>query len=78
MLRVGDLVLYRVTVDGILGVFLGEEPPPNQFAPSTDRINEFFVVWSGKTTTTLAALDFLWRIPLPDDPRSTPARGDPT
>lgn len=73
--RVGDLVTYSAERQE-LGVFLGE----TQLSDSSGRLNAHNTYWStvlGWETSTLPFLDLLRRVPLPEDPRSTPARGDP-
>jgi hypothetical protein len=75
MLRIGDLVLYG-TVAPELGVFLEEEVRRN--GPNNHKYNLFWNAVSGKMARTVVDFDLLTRVPLPDDPRSTPARGDPT
>lgn len=42
-----------------------------------DIRHRFYSVTYGRMRTTLINLCLLSRVPLPDDPRSTPARGDP-
>lgn len=71
-LRVGDLVFYGC---GPLGVFLGETHI--LCFGVRDTYNHFYHSGTGRVSTTIPVYGLLSRLALPDDPRSTPARGDP-
>lgn len=73
MLRIGDLVQYGHHLHmSNLGVYLGDVT-----FDVYDNHHKFYSVTACRVRTTLARLGLLSRLALPDDPRSTPARGDP-